>query len=77
MSNISIGSEGANALAPYLANLTSLKMLVLDSSSIGDEGAKVLAHHFCSCLEHLTLSENIIGDEGVKALAPRLANLTT
>lgn len=50
-------------MAPRLATFTCLQLLDLNSNSIGDEGAKALAHHLASLtsLQHLYLQSNNIG----------------
>jgi Ran GTPase-activating protein (RanGAP) involved in mRNA processing and transport len=79
LSNKSIGSVGAKALAVELKGNRSLRQLRLTSSCVGDEGTTAIALALAenTTLTKLDLSWNNIGDEGVTAIAEVLKEQST
>jgi NLR family CARD domain-containing protein 3 len=70
-----VQKEGAKALSGALASNSTLEVLQLNRSQVGDQGARCLAQGLRAngSLRHLELSFNNIGPEGGAALAASLA----
>jgi len=72
--SMSIGDEGAKAIAKGLAANKTLQILNLDGNEIGDDGAKAIFKEIGirTYLADLSITNNKIGDESVKTIVGAL-----